>query len=202
MIDQDFEKWKKGKIVKQCPHCKFWTEKNEGCNHMTCVECKYQWCWLCLGKYESGHYTRGCCNGLQFYKETDPVKIKERLEQNLKNAQFNINRNNDNNRLGLNNNNVRNREHILLEMIYKFGFFFLYIFIMPYMYSAKKFDDLSYTIRDNCLASFFFYISFGFHFIFMGLPTIIIMSIIGFPSLFIGKYKEKVVDNLFRIVRD
>ena len=66
-IDIDFKKWKKNKIVKQCPNCKMWTEKNLGCNHMTCAECKYQWCWLCGGKYTEGHYQMGgSCYGLQF----------------------------------------------------------------------------------------------------------------------------------------
>ena len=67
-LDKDFQIWKKNKIVKQCPRCKIYTEKNEGCNHMTCTECKYQWCWLCEGEYNEGHFSRGTCNGLQFAK--------------------------------------------------------------------------------------------------------------------------------------
>ena len=66
-IDKDFKKWKKNKIVKKCPQCKMWTEKNLGCNHMTCAECKYQWCWLCGGEYSPGHFDLGGpCSGLQF----------------------------------------------------------------------------------------------------------------------------------------
>ena len=84
MIDEGFEEWKNHKIVKRCPGCKMWTEKNEGCNHMTCVECKYQWCWLCQKKYDSNHYYYGSCKGLQFLKETDEEKIKKMLEENAK----------------------------------------------------------------------------------------------------------------------
>ena len=84
IIDADFEEWKKHKIVKRCPNCKIWTEKNEGCNHMTCVECQFQWCWLCQKKYAYGHYNTGSCKGLQFEKEQDEEKIKKMLERNLK----------------------------------------------------------------------------------------------------------------------
>ena len=66
-IDKDFISWKKKTLVKQCPKCKIWTEKNHGCNHMTCVECQYQWCWLCRGEYSYGHFEPGGpCAGLQF----------------------------------------------------------------------------------------------------------------------------------------
>ena len=66
-IDKDFKKWKKNKVLKRCPKCKMWTEKNLGCNHMTCAECKYQWCWLCEGKYTDYHFELGGrCAGLQF----------------------------------------------------------------------------------------------------------------------------------------
>ena len=66
-IDKDFKKWKKNRIIKRCPNCKFWTEKNSGCNHMTCPECKFEWCWFCREKCEPGHFKiGGKCYGLQF----------------------------------------------------------------------------------------------------------------------------------------
>lgn len=63
-----------GTIVKKCPNCKVWTEKNEGCNHMTCRECNYNWCWLCEKECPSDHYTkRGTpCFGKMFGDQEDP----------------------------------------------------------------------------------------------------------------------------------
>ena len=72
-LEKQFIKWKKGKRVKRCPRCQMYTEKNEGCNHMTCISCKYQWCWLCEGEYGYGHYNSGKCKGLQFTR-TDNLK--------------------------------------------------------------------------------------------------------------------------------
>ena len=51
---------------------------------MTCVKCKFQWCWLCQKAYDYNHYSKGSCNGLQFYKENDEKKIKAKLEENRK----------------------------------------------------------------------------------------------------------------------
>ncbi|XP_068757054.1 E3 ubiquitin-protein ligase parkin-like isoform X2 [Montipora capricornis] len=38
---------------KKCPGCQANTEKNEGCNHMTCSRCKTQWCWICVKAWNS-----------------------------------------------------------------------------------------------------------------------------------------------------
>ncbi|CAD8060669.1 unnamed protein product [Paramecium primaurelia] len=48
--DEKFEKFVKGHKFKMCTKCKFWVEKNQGCNHMTC-RCGYQFCYVCGGKY-------------------------------------------------------------------------------------------------------------------------------------------------------
>lgn len=45
-----------GKMLKKCLKCKVWTEKNEGCNHMHCKICEFDWCWLCEGACTPDHY--------------------------------------------------------------------------------------------------------------------------------------------------
>lgn len=45
-----------GFIVKKCPKCKAWIEKNKGCNHMTCKICQFSWCWRCEKECLPDHY--------------------------------------------------------------------------------------------------------------------------------------------------
>ncbi|MFN9955782.1 MAG: Rcat domain-containing protein [bacterium] len=40
----------KGQNFKQCYNCKFWVEKTEGCDHMTC-KCGAEFCYICGGEY-------------------------------------------------------------------------------------------------------------------------------------------------------
>ncbi|CAF9943493.1 MAG: hypothetical protein ALECFALPRED_000493 [Alectoria fallacina] len=37
--------------VKLCPQCSVRGEKVSGCDHITCPQCRYQYCWLCLVDY-------------------------------------------------------------------------------------------------------------------------------------------------------
>jgi hypothetical protein len=39
--------------TKPCPNCHKSIEKNEGCMHMHCSQCSYDFCWICLRKYEN-----------------------------------------------------------------------------------------------------------------------------------------------------
>ncbi|XP_055938301.1 ankyrin repeat and IBR domain-containing protein 1-like [Argiope bruennichi] len=50
---------------KPCPNCKCPIQRNEGCNHMKCSKCKYEFCWVCLESWKkhspsTGGYFR--CN--------------------------------------------------------------------------------------------------------------------------------------------
>lgn len=54
------QEWKQ-KYTRECPSCKTAIEKNKGCNHMTCQQCKHEFCWLCLKPYQQpGHGPFNC----------------------------------------------------------------------------------------------------------------------------------------------
>lgn len=51
--------------TKPCPKCHRPIEKNQGCMHMTCSQCRHEFCWLCNGSWaEHGERTGGfyACN--------------------------------------------------------------------------------------------------------------------------------------------
>ena len=50
--DKQFFSFVKGNKFKQCPNCKYWVEKNRGCNHMTC-RCKHEFCYVCGAKHKT-----------------------------------------------------------------------------------------------------------------------------------------------------
>jgi hypothetical protein len=43
--------------AKQCPKCQTWIEKNQGCDHIRCVKCKYNFWWSSLQPYPHGKST-------------------------------------------------------------------------------------------------------------------------------------------------
>jgi len=40
---------------KHCPACRFPIEKISGCDHITCKNCSYEFCWICNASYYPGH---------------------------------------------------------------------------------------------------------------------------------------------------
>jgi hypothetical protein len=60
--DSRFTEWA-AKNTRPCAKCHVAIQKNGGCNHMTCANCRHQFCWLCMqsvlgadGKYKAGHW--------------------------------------------------------------------------------------------------------------------------------------------------
>ena len=135
IIDKGFEEWKSHTLVKRCPNCKFWTEKNEGCNHMTCSQCRFQWCWVCEKECVAGHYEFGPCKGLHFERVNNDEDAKRLMRENCDCC------------------------CVIGWLITNFIYLLIYFFMMPCFYLAvlgfKYLDDYN-----NCGSIVFYSMSF------------------------------------------
>ena len=146
VIDKTFMKWKKGKKVKRCPRCYLYTEKNEGCNHMTCANCKYQWCWLCEGKYSYNHYELGRCKGQQFAKAFDIKEIEKQSDYYGLHKIFKCVYKPVDRRIVLN----CFQNYLLLFGFWFFGYAIMYVYIVG-IYFTKKAD----LLKDDFIEIYF-----------------------------------------------
>ena len=82
LSDQEIEILKRVKnkelMLKKCPNCKNWTEKHGGCNHMTCIHCKYEWCWICNQTSPPGHFN---IPGTRCYQRQFPIDGRDDYEE-------------------------------------------------------------------------------------------------------------------------
>ncbi|KAF9612153.1 hypothetical protein IFM89_038341 [Coptis chinensis] len=73
---------------KPCPKCRRPIQKNDGCMHMTCTPpCKNEFCWLCLGSWEShGEATGGfyACNRYEKAKREGEYDEEEKRREMAK----------------------------------------------------------------------------------------------------------------------
>eukprot|EP00924_Labyrinthula_sp_SR-Ha-C_P006681 augustus_masked-scaffold_29-processed-gene-1.14-mRNA-1 protein AED:0.13 eAED:0.14 QI:0/-1/0/1/-1/1/1/0/486 len=56
--------------TKTCPKCSVRIEKNQGCNHMKCLKCGYEYCWHCSKPWKSHGGDAYKCN--KFNEEESP----------------------------------------------------------------------------------------------------------------------------------
>lgn len=59
--------------TQECPKCHSTIEKNGGCNHMTCKQCRNEFCWVCMGSWSShGNQYYNCSR----YNEDDSKEAR------------------------------------------------------------------------------------------------------------------------------
>ena len=155
-IDENLEEYAKLKFIKKCPKCGTWTEKEQGCNHITCAECNHQWCWLCNGDYFNGHYNQGKCKGFQFFKPKDDYEIQLAFEGKIQIKP-------EERQIEYENNNINDYvEEYIVHPYNKFLVSFIYIiFGQPISYICVSTRDAKYLKWGNCakFVSIFYFIS-------------------------------------------
>ncbi len=60
ITDPQNEEWRHANNVKECPQCGMWVEKDGGCEFIECSQCKYGFCWKCLGPHNHNMTTHKC----------------------------------------------------------------------------------------------------------------------------------------------
>lgn len=75
--DSETANWIKAN-TQECPKCHSTIEKNGGCNHMTCKQCRYEFCWVCMGAWSShGNQYYNCSR----YDESEALEARQGQER-------------------------------------------------------------------------------------------------------------------------
>ncbi|GMH72428.1 hypothetical protein TrST_g13265 [Triparma strigata] len=72
--------------TKKCPKCATRIEKNQGCNHMVCQQCKHEFCWICVQPWEDhGANTGGYykCNKFSDKSNSDDQSDAAKAQREL-----------------------------------------------------------------------------------------------------------------------
>lgn len=73
-LDQSTSRWMQ-RYTKPCPRCKYGIQKISGCDHMTCRNCYYEFCWNCNAPYwnADGSHHPSYCGSVGLMQEYEPA---------------------------------------------------------------------------------------------------------------------------------
>ena len=85
--DRQFHDWTKGTRVegdancRQCPTCRVYIQRNQGCDHMTCSRCASEFCYKCGGLYVDipgfgDHHTKSSVFGCEYLYDGSAAERK------------------------------------------------------------------------------------------------------------------------------
>jgi hypothetical protein len=92
-VNELFEQYYKKYKLKKCPYCQIVTLKNGGCNHITCLYCGKNWCWLCNELFETteehyGNIKSKCYNKMYPNNQNNNLIICSKCGNETGNYQF------------------------------------------------------------------------------------------------------------------
>lgn len=72
--------------TKRCPRCSTAIEKDEGCNHMSCRKCRYEFCWICMEDWTLHSNTTGGYFQCNRFVESQNETVSYGMEEQSGNA--------------------------------------------------------------------------------------------------------------------